>query len=349
MSLQMVFNNFSHLAEAPNSVIKFRELILHLAVQGKLVAQQSKRDGESLLEALWSAGDKKFCDFDAFSFDKCWSIPNSWTFTTLESASFGSGLFADGDWIESKDQDPSGPIRLIQLADVGNGKYKNKSSRFLNEETAARLNCTFLETNDVLVARMPDPIGRACTFPGDIKRCVTAVDVCILRPNTEFFLSEFLVIAINSPPFRQLLQDKITGTTRSRISRGNLSKLPIPLLGIEEQKIIVAKVNELMLLCDALEAQEQAKRESRVRLNHAMLARLNEAASLEPQNFEQAIARLGHQFDRLYESVETVRKLRSTILQLAVQGKLVQQDQSDFVRRQIDHNLDFRLLSRYLR
>src|SRR5207237_2928811 len=91
------------------------------------------------------------------------------------------GIFIDGDWIESKDQDPSGEVRLIQLADVGDGVFRNRSSRVLTMEKAKELRCTFLQPGDVLVARMPDPLGRACIFPGVGRPAVTAVDVCILR------------------------------------------------------------------------------------------------------------------------------------------------------------------------
>lgn len=55
------------------------------------------------------------------------------------------GLFSDGDWVESKDQDPNGEIRLIQLADIGDGNFIDKSSRFMNKETTDRLNCTYLQ------------------------------------------------------------------------------------------------------------------------------------------------------------------------------------------------------------
>ncbi len=53
-------------------------------------------------------------------------------------------LFCDGDWVESKDQDCSGNVRLIQLADIGDGKFLDKSKRFMNIETVKKLNCTFL-------------------------------------------------------------------------------------------------------------------------------------------------------------------------------------------------------------
>ena len=99
----------------------------------------------------------------------------------------------------------------------------------------------------------------------------------------------------------------------------------VPLPPSEEQIRIVAKIDDLMRLCVDLEARQQARRESRVRLNNATLAPLNNAASLVPEEFEQAVARLGDNFAALYDSAETVNRLRSTILQLAMQGKLIPQ------------------------
>ncbi len=136
-------------------------------------------------------------------------------------------VFVDGDWVESKDQDPHGEVRLIQLADVGDGFYVNKSARFMNKKTAIRLRCTSLKTGDVLIARMPDPLGRACIFPGDSKECVTVVDVCIVRPSKRGPDPAWLMCCINTPSFRNQIAGEATGTTRTRISRGNLTKLPI--------------------------------------------------------------------------------------------------------------------------
>lgn len=69
------------------------------------------------------------------------------------------GLFVDGDWVETKDQDPNGQVRLIQLADIGDGVFRNRSSRFLTIDKANKLGCTFLQAGDVLVARMPEPVA----------------------------------------------------------------------------------------------------------------------------------------------------------------------------------------------
>ena len=167
-----------------------------------------------------------------------------WPVISLASALDSSPIFVDGDWVESKDQDPEGDVRLIQLADVGDGYYVNKSSRFLTSESAQRLNCTFLEPGDVLVARMPDPLGRACIFPGDTKRTVTVVDVCIIRPDTEKVHAPWLMHCINSPQSRNQISGYITGTTRARISRGNLAKVGVRLPPLEEQRHIAAILDQ---------------------------------------------------------------------------------------------------------
>ena len=73
--------------------------------------------------------------------------------------------FFDGDWVESRDQDPSGEIRLLQLADIGVGKFLDKSNRRVNQEAFERLACREVFPGDVLIARMPDPLGRACVLP----------------------------------------------------------------------------------------------------------------------------------------------------------------------------------------
>ena len=76
-----------------------------------------------------------------------------------------SGLIIDGDWVESKDQDPDGDVRLLQLADIGVGNFLDRSSRFMTSSKASQLKCTYLEKGDILVARMPDPLVEPVSFP----------------------------------------------------------------------------------------------------------------------------------------------------------------------------------------
>jgi len=174
-------------------------------------------------------------------------IPKSWTLTSIGEITNSESLFKDGDWVESKDQDPSGNNRLIQLADVGDGRFINKSSRFMNDEQFTRLKCTELKKGDVLVARMPEPLGRACIYPLNNTKAATIVDIAIIRTkNADHY---WLMSAINSSDFRYHIDLNASGTTRTRIARSALSKLkliapPLP----EQQKIakILTSVDEVI-------------------------------------------------------------------------------------------------------
>ncbi|MGV6827322.1 MAG: restriction endonuclease subunit S [bacterium] len=180
-----------------------------------------------------------------------YELPEGWCLATLPKVVDENGLFTDGDWVESKDQDPSGDVRLIQLADIGVGEYRDRSSRFLTYDKAKELNCSFLRPNDILFARMPDPIGRACLFPGDEKQSVTVVDVAIIRPASKLVNVNWLVYQINSPQFYASVVALQKGATRKRISRKNLATIQFPLPPLNEQKCIVARLDALFTRIDA--------------------------------------------------------------------------------------------------
>ncbi|MGZ8131753.1 restriction endonuclease subunit S [Bordetella bronchiseptica] len=185
-------------------------------------------------------------------------LPNGWAFSRLPDLITAGGVFVDGDWIESKDQDPEGDVRLIQLADLGDGRYINKSNRFLTYEKAVELGCTFLAQGDVLIARMPDPLGRACIFPGDKLHAVTVVDVCVVRGKQEHFDNTWLMHFVNSSSFRADIHALQSGSTRKRISRGNLGTLYLPVPPRAEQTRIAAKLEELLSDLDAGVAELKA-------------------------------------------------------------------------------------------
>ncbi len=177
------------------------------------------------------------------------TLPKGWTCQSLKELVEKDSLFVDGDWVESKDQDPDGDVRLIQLADIGDGHYRNRSDRFLTYGKAVDLGCTFLEKGDLLIARMPDPLGRTCIFPGDPKKSVTVVDVCIIR--TTNANHRWLMYIINSPQIRADIESLQSGSTRKRISRTNLGKIELPIPPLPEQERIVARIESLFTQLDA--------------------------------------------------------------------------------------------------
>ena len=179
------------------------------------------------------------------------ALPSGWATARIGDAITAEGIFADGDWVESKDQDPDGDVRLIQLADIGDGAFRDRSSRFLTSSRAAELGCTFLLPGDVLVARMPDPLGRACIFPGVGQPAVTAVDVCIVRPGPGGVDPRWLMSAVNAPRFRTWISELQSGTTRKRISRKNLATIEVPVPPLNEQRRIVVAMEEHFSRLDA--------------------------------------------------------------------------------------------------
>ncbi|MDQ7074088.1 MAG: hypothetical protein Q9O24_02820 [Gammaproteobacteria bacterium] len=100
-------------------------------------------------------------------------LPLGWEKYPIKNFVGKNSLFCDGDWVESKDQDEEGNTRLIQLGDIGDGVFLNRSNRYMNNIQFSKLRCTELKKEDILIARMPDPIGRACLFPNEDQRCVT--------------------------------------------------------------------------------------------------------------------------------------------------------------------------------
>lgn len=162
----------------------------------------------------------------------------------------GSGIFVDGDWIESKDQNPAGDVRLIQLADIGAGDFTDKSNRYITSNKATELNCTFLKKGDILIARLGDPLCKACMFPLDGKY-ITAVDVAIFRTDRQDISRKYLVYLLNSPWFKGQVKKYESGTTRKRISRKNLNKIELPIPPLPEQERIVARIEELFSQLDS--------------------------------------------------------------------------------------------------
>jgi len=189
------------------------------------------------------------------------TVPKEWAECNISDVISANGVFCDGDWVESKDQDPNGEVRLIQLADIGDGYFKNKSERFLTKEKAKALNCTFLNKGDLLIARLPDPLGRACLFPlRELNRYVTVVDICVVRPNTEKSNSHFLLHLVNSPQIRAEIEKYKSGTTRKRISMKNLAKILLPIAPPPEQTQVVSILEQLFSdLDNAIDNLQKAK------------------------------------------------------------------------------------------
>lgn len=153
-------------------------------------------------------------------------------------------VFADGDWIESKEQSDEG-IRLIQTGNIGSAQYldKGERARFITDDTFERLNCTEVKANDILISRLPDPVGRACIIPEGLGKCITAVDCTIVRLGSRV-IPEYFIAYTLSPFYMMQVASRETGSTRKRISRKNLGVLTIPVPTMAAQERFAAMVRQ---------------------------------------------------------------------------------------------------------
>ncbi|MBV8978195.1 MAG: restriction endonuclease subunit S [Alphaproteobacteria bacterium] len=256
-------------------------------------------------------------------------LPRGWVGATIGELIPAEGIFIDGDWVESKDQDPDGDVRLIQLADVGDGVFRDKSSRFLTRQKAQQLNCTFLEKGDLLIARMPDPLGRCCIFPlSGARKFVTVVDVCAVRLGKKSANPKFLAHLINSPQVRAAIGALQSGSTRKRISRGNLATIKMRIAPRLEQDRIVAKLEELFSeLEKGIEylaiAQEQLKAYRQAVLKNAFEGKLTaewrEKNKSKLKSAEELIACIQRERDVRYE--QQLVEWKSAIMDWERKGK----------------------------
>lgn len=149
-------------------------------------------------------------------------------------------IFTDGDWIESKDQSEEG-IRLIQTGNIGEGYFKAKEGKekYISEQTFETLKCTEVFEGDILVSRLPEPVGRACIIPALDYRVITAVDCTICRTRKNVLNKKYLMYYMQSESYYNQLGNSVTGTTRKRISRKNLGQVLIKVPNKVKQEEVI--------------------------------------------------------------------------------------------------------------
>jgi len=191
-------------------------------------------------------------------------IPVDWETKNLKEM----GPVTDGDWILTSDYSATG-VRLLQIGDIGVGRFIGKSKRFISEERARELGCNLLNAGDILISRMPDPIGRACILPELDGPSITAVDVAIWRPDTTTTDRRFLTYCLNSSNWFALVGSYAAGSTRTRISRSLLEAIEIPLPPLREQR----RITEILSAVDERIEKTHSVLEKLRDLKHGVLQR----------------------------------------------------------------------------
>ena len=177
----------------------------------------------------------------------------------------------------------------------------------------------FAQRGDVLICVVGATVGKLNLGV----ECAIGRSVAAVRPDPNRLETVYLFYSLM--PFTLGLREGARGSAQGVISKPDLAKLAIWLPPLAEQHRIVAKVEELMALLDRLEAARAAREETRTRLTAATLSRLTEVDTDTPTAARFAL----HTLPALTTHPDQIKTLRQTILNLAVRGKLVQQDAGD--------------------
>jgi type I restriction enzyme, S subunit len=129
-------------------------------------------------------------------------------------------------------------VRVIQLQNIGDGKFLDDYKIFTSEEKANELKNCNIYPGDIIIAKMADPIARACIIPDLDKKYLMASDGIRLSVDKNKYDVKFILYAINSPNFRESAEKHGTGTTRLRIGLTELKNLQIAIPPLREQKRI---------------------------------------------------------------------------------------------------------------
>jgi type I restriction enzyme S subunit len=317
VNLQTFHDNFELLAEAPNGVPELRELILQLAIQGKLLNQNPEESSTDLLQGIrYCRKQQNLKPLPRISPNELpFALPTNWTWLRIGEAMnlINGKAFKPTDWSQQG-------LPIVRIQNLNNPAAPfNYCDSDVDEKF-------LIKDDEFLISWSGTPGTSFGAFIWNRGKAV--LNQHIFRGDLigKGYQKEFLKYAINGR-LDEMIAKAHGGVGLRHITKGKLEMMCIPLPPLEEQKRIVAKVDQMMKLCDELEERQQKKREARVRFNESALEHLLIAST--PKDFNKHWRRICDSFELLYDTPETIGKLRQAILQLAVQGKLVKQDSND--------------------
>ena len=328
MNRDLLLKYFDRINDAPDAIPRVRQLILDLAVRGKLVEQNSSEEPAlSLLTSIRGrlshfgrADNPGILDSNHQPF----ALPSGWLWTRLGDmcSKTGSGSTPRGGKTVYQ---PRG-IPFLRSQNVYDDGLRLDDVAYIKLETHEQMAGTALQPDDLLLNITGGSIGRCCRVPPSLGPANVSQHVAIIRPAADG-VQAYLHCLIRSPYFQDFVIDEQTGAGRGGLPKNRMDQIPVALPPLAEQHRIVAKVDELMALCDQLEAAQMERESRRDRLAAASLHHLNNGANAEARREDV------HFFLNLLPRVTTrfahIKQLRQTILDLAVRGRLVSQDPSD--------------------
>jgi type I restriction enzyme S subunit len=324
VNLETFHKHFDLLADAPNAVQKMRELVLELAVRGKLVEQVSSEGPaaellQSIREQMLARSGRlvNATTTQVRASETLYAIPSGWRWVKLSEVGHNWGqkqpeggfTYIDVSSIDKERGVISEDVAVVQAADA-----PSRARKLVKVGTVIYSTVRPYLLNIAVIDKLFEPEPIASTA------------FAIIHPY-DGVLNRYVYYYLRSRPFVEYVQTQMSGMAYPAINDKKFFGGVIPLPPTNEQKRIVAKVDELMALCDDLEAKQEVRNRARLTLNTAALGELQRTG--DASAFKRSWGRVSRNFDLLYSTPENIVELRKAILQLAVQGKLVRQNPND--------------------
>ncbi len=327
---QLLAQHFNTAFAAQGGIKKLRELILTLAMQGKLEAQDPNdpparellKEIEAEKRRLVNEGKIKAAKpvAEIKSADVPYALPVGWKWVRLDdvAAKIHYGYTASANHNTQN-------VRLLRITDIQNNKvdWESVPGCDAKKEDVQQY---LLADNDILIARTGGTVGKSYLVQGISVDAVFASYLIRVVPSGRVYV-RFLKYFAEGPLYWKQLYAACSGTGQPNVNGTSLSQLHLALPPLPEQRRIVAKIDQLMVRCDDLEKLHAERERKRLAIHTAALRQL--LAAQEQASSANARQFLTRHFSELYSVKENGAQLRKTILQLAVMGKLVPQDPGD--------------------
>ena len=315
-------------------ITKLRELILELAVRGKLVPQDANDEPASVLLEKIAVEKaqlikkkiikKTKADSEVDEDKKPFELPKSWAWVKLNEI----GTIGSSSRVHKRDWKEEGVpfYRAREIVKLSKGE-DIKNELYISEELFEELALKGIvpEFGDIMITGV-GTIGVPYVVKNGDRFYFKDASVLIFK-NIFNVYPQFLCKLFKSNYWKKDIYSNSMGTTVHTLTITRANDVLIPLPPLAEQHRIVAKVDELMLLCDQLEQQTEASIEAHATLVEVLLATLTDSGNAD--ELAQNWARIAEHFDSLFTTEQSIEALKQTVLQLAVMGKLVPQNPGD--------------------
>ncbi|MGB3313773.1 MAG: restriction endonuclease subunit S, partial [Albidovulum sp.] len=335
MNAEDLLHHYARISEAPDAIPKLRRFVLDLAVRGKLMEQDAADEPASDLLKRIAAEKARLVkakeirrpkEMDAISpEDYGVSHPETWCLERLGNL---STVITKGSTPTSYGHAyTDNGVNFIKVESIVDGRISEKSiTSFISDETHEFLARSKLHAGDLLFS-IAGSIGTCALVTPETVPANTNQALAIIRGTSIPYDADFLILILRSS-VSEAIKEKARGGAMNNVSLTDLQNLIVPIPPLAEQHRIVAKVDELMALCDRLEEARAGREGVRDKLTAASLARLTAPETTEPDFQSHARSAL-QTLPALTTRPDQIKPLRQTILNLAVRGKLVAQDAAD--------------------